>query len=499
MHLVTNNNFEATTTTSWAAIKPLEYKSEDNPYPIDAMPSSLKNAITQYQVYGQQPLPLVACSALANVSLACQGLANVARDKYLISPVSLYFLTIASSGERKSAVDSAFSCATQSWLESVNQELAPKVQSALSHHNAWKIEREAILSQLKRAAVSGCDTFEYKKSLELIDKQEPEIPCLPTLYFEDTTQEALATHLALGWPSGSLWSDEAGIFLGSHSMQSNPTRFVALLNRLWDGKSTTAHRKTSQSFVIKDRRLTVNLMMQPILLDKMKPQEAGINRQSGFMARCLIAYPQSNMGSRFYNEPPENIEFLNDYNQHIFNCLEQSKELTRRGCINLPSLTLSKKAKEKWVGYFNNIESGLAKNSEWFAIKDFAAKSAENVTRLAALFHLFEGKQGDISIENLEQSIEIVHWHLTETRSLLSTDEERQSIINAKKLVKWLGKRSSLLAESREIQRVSPVRNKNELNCAIGLLIDSNMIREKVFKNKTVFEINPEIYDKDTI
>ena len=495
MHLVTNNNFEAKTTTSWAAIKPLEYKSEDNPYPIDAMPSSLKNAITQYQVYGQQPLPLVACSALANVSLACQGLANVARDKYLISPVSLYFLTIASSGERKSAVDSAFSCATQSWLESVNLELAPKVQSALSHHNAWKIERDAILSQLKRAAVSGCDTFEYKKSLELIDKQEPEIPCLPELYFEDTTQEALATHLALGWPSGSLWSDEAGIFLGSHSMQSNPTRFVALLNRLWDGKSTTAHRKTSQSFVIKDRRLTVNLMMQPILLDKMKPQEAGINRQSGFMARCLIAFPQSNMGHRFYNESPESIGFLDDYNRKIFNCLEQSKELTRKGCINLPNLSFSKQAKEKWVSYFNSIESGLARNSQWFAIKDFAAKGAENVARLAALFHLFEGKQGDINLENLEQSIAIVHWHLTETKSLLSTDDEKKSIVNARKLVNWIKNRGATVIEFREIQRLSPIRNKLSLQKAIEYLIENNIIREHLLSDKKLFEVNPDLLD----
>jgi hypothetical protein len=57
---------------------------------------------------------------------------------------------------------------------------------------------------------------------------EPEIPLLPTLYFEDVTQEALALSLAHGWPSASLWSDEAGIIIGSQSMQSNPTRFVAV-------------------------------------------------------------------------------------------------------------------------------------------------------------------------------------------------------------------------------------------------------------------------------
>lgn len=77
-------------------------------YPIDALPPMLRNAVTSYQHYGQQPVALVACSALANLSLACQALANVARDRYLVSPVSLYFLVVAQSGERKSAADNVF-------------------------------------------------------------------------------------------------------------------------------------------------------------------------------------------------------------------------------------------------------------------------------------------------------------------------------------------------------------------------------------------------------
>lgn len=34
--------------------------------------------------------------------------------------------------------------------------------------------------------------------------QEPEIPLQPMLYFEDATQEALASDLSTGWPSASL-------------------------------------------------------------------------------------------------------------------------------------------------------------------------------------------------------------------------------------------------------------------------------------------------------
>ena len=95
--------------------KALELVDTKNEYPIDALPKIIKNAVTSYQSYGQQPLSMIACSALASVSLVCQALANVARDKLLISPTSLYFLVVADSGERKSASDSVFRQAINEW------------------------------------------------------------------------------------------------------------------------------------------------------------------------------------------------------------------------------------------------------------------------------------------------------------------------------------------------------------------------------------------------
>lgn len=102
---------ETTTEIShaWHSPKPLtKVSAKEITYPMDALPSIVQKAVNAYHQYGQQPLSLIANSALANISLACQAQANIARDHYLVSPLSLYFLTCGSSGERKSAVDSAF-------------------------------------------------------------------------------------------------------------------------------------------------------------------------------------------------------------------------------------------------------------------------------------------------------------------------------------------------------------------------------------------------------
>jgi hypothetical protein len=451
-------------------------------YPVDALPSLLKKAIVTYQHYGQQPIALIASSALANISLACQSLANVARDRYLVSPVSLYFIQVASSGERKSNVDNVFSKSAREWESSIREKLAPKINTALTLHNAWQMEQDGLLTQIKRAMISGKNTDLLKENL------------YPTLYFEDATHEALAQHLANGWPSASLWSDEAGIIMSSHSMQSNPTRFVALLNRTWDGKPFTVHRKTSANFILQNRRLTLNLMMQPRILHQMTSMAKDISRQSGFLARCLMAYPTSAMGNRFYKEPPASLDCLTEYNKQLIQCLNQSQQLSHAGCIDLPILTMSAAAKRLWIQFFNSTEAGLSDKGQWSGIKDFASKAAENVSRLAALFHLFEGKIGEINALHTEQAIEIINWHLQEARRLLTTTSTTNMLTDATKLMNWMLDKGLRKTSAREIQRLSPLRDREQRDNAIGILMEHHMLRFSKEGSKTLLELNPHCY-----
>ena len=271
----------------------------------------------------------------------------MARDQYLIGPVSLYFLMIANSGERKSAADSIFSQAIRQWQLNVRTQLEPELKIAQTLHQAWKVEKEGLLAQLRRTTVlnDSAETFTLRQRLLNLVENEPKLPLLPVLFFEDATQEALASHIAHGWPSASFWTDEGGIVMGGHGMQTNTTKFIALLNRLWDGQVFIAHHKTSQSFTVTNRRLTVNLMMQPLILEQMLVKNDGISRQSGFLARSLIAYPKSSMGHRHYQEPPITLSTIQAFQQRLVQCLDSSLTLDKNGCHNLPILNLSHSAK----------------------------------------------------------------------------------------------------------------------------------------------------------
>lgn len=480
------------TEVDWRQPIPLGERSTATLYPIDATPAIIQNAITAYHKYGQQPVALIASSALANVSLACQSLANIARDHYLVTPVSLYFLTAGGSGERKSAADSVFSYACRQWESSIKKQRAPAILTAKTLHHAWAMERDGLLTQIKRAMVNGDDSQYLKYLLNKVMSQEPQIPLQPMLYFEDATQEALASDLSIGWPSASLWSDEAGIVLGSHSMQGNPLRFVALLNRLWDGKAFTAHRKTTDNYTLEDRRITLNLMMQPMLLQKIAHQVSGIGRQSGFLARCLLAHPESAMGTRFYQEPPTSREFMTDFEARITACLQQTEELDRQGCHHLPTLSLSPEAKQKWVLFFNSLETGLKNQGQWVDVKDFASKSAENAARLAALFHLFDGSEGSINVTHTEQAIAIVSWHLEEARRILAPSPENKIHQDARKLMKWILSKGLQQTTPRFIQQSSPLRYKAQRNTALDILVENHWIRIDKKDNQTMIEVNPQ-------
>jgi hypothetical protein len=475
---------------SWAEPIPLIHEYErSQPYPVQALPGLIQDAINGYHQYGKQPLSLIACSAMATISLSCQSLANVARDRLLISPVSLYFLLIADSGERKSSVDHAFSQTIRQWEQGVRNKLAPHIQSAKTLHQTWFAEKMGVLSQIRRNTLNGETVNELEDQYIKIMAREPAIPLLPELFFEDVTQEALALQIAEGWPSASLWSDEGALVLNGHGMQNNTAKFVALLNRLWDGKPFTSHRKTSKNLTITNRRLTVSLMLQPLILQQMLSKGGGVNRQSGFMARGLMAFPESSMGERIYQEPPESPTALSNFHQRIMDCLDESLILDKNGCHEIPTLHFSSRAKSAWVSFFNEIETELS--DKWSSIKDFASKAAENTARLSALLHLFAGKEGQISHEEMEQAIEIISWHLSETRRIFYSRPKSNQHADTIKLLGWIVEKAFATTTPRFLQQYSPIREKQRRDKAIQMLIDHHYLNETNSDGKTVLSVNP--------
>lgn len=474
--------------------RPLIEPQEEAPlYPIDALPPIVRESILSYQQYGQQPTSLIASGALANISLSCQTLANVARDHLLVSPVSLYFITLGASGERKSASDKVFAQGIRQWQLETREKLIPEVALSNIAYHAWTSERDGLLRKIKKAGSNGEPTKALQEQLHKLLMNEPTVSLLPELFFEDTTQESFTESLAHGWPSSSLWSDEGGIIIANHGMQNNATKFITTLNRLWDGNHFSTSRKTSKSFIVAHRRITLSLMLQPLLLKQLLARQEGLTRQSGFLARALITYPISSMGGRYYKNPPKSLDGLNAFHKRVRECLDSTLGLDKKGCHKIPTLTFSKQGKAKWVDFFNEVEKEISTTGKWRSIQDFVSKSAENVARLSALFHLFLGKEGKIDTETTEQAIAIVKWHLEETKRMIDNSFDINHVNDAKKLLHWFKSKNLNEVTPRYFQQHSAIREKYRLNKAIEILIENHYLIEKVHSNKTTLSLNPKI------
>ena len=152
---------------------------------------------------------------------------------------------------------------------------------------------------------------------------------------------------------------------------------------------------------------------------------------------------------------------------------------------------MNPQAKHLWIQFFNSIEAGLASQGQWLEIKDFASKAAENAVRLAALFHLFSGKTGDISVEHIEQAITLMSWYLFEAKRLLEPQSTQPNLDDAKKLLVWLLEQRPQTTTPRDILQFGPLRSKTQRDAALETLVLHQYIRLVKAGNKTQIDINP--------
>lgn len=470
--------------------------SEAAPYPVGALPDIMRNAVHEFQSYGKQPMALVACSALAAASLCTQAHINVARDRALIGPTSLNMTVIARSGERKTSTDRRMSQPVRQWQESYLKERADDIKSQQAEIDAHEAEKAGLLAKIKSKAGKS-DISGFKDQLKFLAKNSPPPPIIPCYFYEDCTPEALGQNLAEGWPSASVWSDEAGLVIGGHGMkEDSATRYLALLNRMWDGNTFERKRTTAKSFTIKGRRLTCSLMMQHEVLLRLSLGSNGISRGIGFMARYLFAHPVSTMGTRLYQEPPITTPKLDAWDNRLRHILDFEMPMDRKTFELSPRvIAMQPAAKQSWVSYFNSVEKELSADGEFTDVADFASKSGENAARIAGVFQLLNTQSfGDVTQETMEQALAIAGWHLLEAKRLFDSDIQSPAILDAIKLEGWILAQEGQVSP-RDILHRGPnkLREKSVRDEALKLLQEKNRLFIEKIGGKDVIIVHPEL------
>jgi putative DNA primase/helicase len=481
----------------WPDPQPLTAKIDPEPYPLDALPDTIRAAVEEVAGFVKAPIPMVASSALAAMSLACQGHIDAKRAEKLHGPVSLFLLTIADSGERKSTCDGFFTSAIRQYQEEQAEAMKPAIKEYQAAIAAWEAERDGILSAVKDAGKKGKPTDKLRGDLAQLQQDKPEPPRVPRLILGDETPENLAWGLAKQWPSAGVLSSEAGVVFGSHGMgKDSAMRNLALLNVLWDGGAHSIGRRTSESFTVRGARLTMGLMVQEMTLREYFSKSGGLARGTGFLARFLVAWPESTQGQRPFTEAPANWPHLAAFHRRIAAILNQPAPIDEDGALTPAMLSLAPDAKAAWVEYHDAIESELASGGELYDVRDVASKSADNAARLAALFQQFEhGMGGAVGLDSFERASRITAWHLSEARRFFGELALPAELADAARLDSWLiehcRRERTHMVGKNHVRQHGPLRDGARLDTAIRELAELDRLRLEKDGKRLTIHLNP--------
>ncbi len=482
----------------WPEPEPLNAPDEPIPYPLEALPSGIREAVDEVLSFTQAPPAMVAVCALSALSLAGQGLADVKRDERLEGPTGLFFLILAESGERKSTVDRFF---TESFSEKERiekEKSAPVIKEYNAGLAAWNAEKLGIIAKIQELVRKEADTRDWKSRLGEIEKSKPIDPKVMRLLYQDATPEALAWGLAHHWPSGGMISSEGGIVLGGHAMgKDSIVRNLALLNQLWDGTPVHVDRKTGPSYTLRGCRLTVGLATQPETLITFLECSKGLARGTGFMSRFLMTWPESTQGTRFYKEAPKEWKALTRFHRRLSELLDATPEADGENGLTPKMLTFDREGQAAWIRVYDEIERDLGKDGDLVELRDIASKAADNIARIAALFSVYDGREL-INMEDVERASIIVSWHLYEARRIFRTLAASPEMILAGKLDAWLLDRRKSEFSKSEIQKNGPsrLRKKDELDPSLHILAEKGRIRVKKKGHSEVILINPALLER---
>lgn len=453
-------------------------------FPVDALPEIIRQAVWEVSTRTKAPLALISASALGALSLACQGQLEVCRMGELVSPCSLFLITIADSGERKTSVDSLF-MAPHREIEEAQLEL---YQRAMITYKAeqlgWETTRKAILSLIEKKALKGEDSGSDVQHLANLIARQPLRPRRVRLRYDDATPEALLMGLHENSPSAALVSDEAGSIFHGRALDNLP-----MLNKLWDGQDITVDRRHTGSTTLKNARLTVALMVQDGILRQYLERRGDEARSSGFLARCLVSHPQSTQGFRPIYHLTESWPHLLRYQVRLKDILLHNSQVT----ADRIRLSFTPAAQNSWISIYNHIEKNIAPGHSLSGVKDFAAKLADNIARLAALFHFIEHGEGPIPPGPLGQANQICSWYANEFLRIfppppIIPQDQADALLLDNWLVNFSQTRGIVLHKKNFLLQYGPsaLRNKARLNAAIDYLVSIRRIWTS-YADKTLY------------
>lgn len=437
----------------------------------------LKSAVDEAEIIMKSPRELLFFGALTALSIAVQGIFDVKKPTGQRAPVSLMLLVVADSGERKTSSGNIFLDPVREFQREQDVAWEDKFKKWMVEAKIWEAKNKEIFKSIAKYTRQGMPSEIWEALAFEHEKEKPVRPRRFKVLYDDATSEALMWGMYQDVPVAGLVSTEG-------DLRNRAFNDLSKQNSLWSGDPITVDRKTAESFELKDARLTVSFMTQPTLFERYVRTNGEVLRGSGLWARFLVCQPISTQGYREIDNATVSWEHCKEFASRIKDLLKENIDMLEGPERERQVIGFSPSAADLWVEVFNEIEEEIRRGGRFEGAGDLASKLADNISRVAALVHIFEGGGNEISLDALQFAIDFCAWCSDEFCRIFMPPKESE--LDVKELLSWLkgywdegfssvGKNKILQCGPRRL------RSKEKLDAALAELVSARKI--SVFKH----------------
>lgn len=454
------------------------------------LPSPYKEFAASLSERLETPESATVLCVLSVIATAVQKKFQIFIEDDYAEPLNLYLMVAMPPANRKSAIFNHCMKPVSDFEEQECARLRPAIQAMQSEYCSQKrlIENERKRLTVKKANDGAVEEI-LKREIEL---KEP--PVFPQFFLNDTTTETLSQTLMEQNGRISILSDEGGVLDTFSGLYTGGTSNIDVLLKGWDGGVLRIRRKDKNIYL--NPTVSIFLIVQPIIFENMARNRNFIGK--GFFERFLYCLPKSKIGYRQNRGKTLSLNVIKNYGEAVKSLLE-----IPYGKKPVP-LSLSKRAKEIWYKFQDEIELNLRKGGKLEICQGWGGKLCGQTARIAGLLHLarYGCSSTCVNEDTMYDAIEIgktlcTHASRVFENFILSSDsriKEAQFVWN---IIRNLNKP---VVSQREI--VYALRHKmvadhiKELLC---VLMERNLIGEPIKaenKRTILYKLNPKAAER---
>ena len=458
---------------------------------FDYFTTELRELVFAVERRNTEAYPIIVSGMMTSMATAMQDLIQVKMPNGVVNPVSLAIGVIGESGDRKTSVLNLLLKPIIQFDEIAEQDLCNQLLEYKNEKKFFNRKENAIQAEIIKSIKKGKDDKELEDRLKSLHKQAPKEPLSHVRCRSNTTIPALMRNMSKSAVGQLFVTTEAGGAINKWSMEE-----IGSLIGLLDGESIKVDRVSTESYVIKNKRLSCAFSLQPQLYDDILSRKGNVLMESGLIPRMLISRPVSLQGHR-NRSIPTHSPFIGGFYERIEELLQQAK----RKDISKPLIEMyfDFEAERLWFDVAQRLESSIASNGHNRDVSKWVNRTLDNVSRMAALIeyytHGVEGKDRlPIRIDSLNMAMSLGDFWLNEAKMLFGdwSGPHKQAAL-AKKLLEYFVRKIRLLTlrasaffmTKKEIYSNGPreLRSSEVSQNVIDYLINQGFLEYRYYAN----------------